>query len=159
MDNLNFEDERIDFTPIIIYIEYINLQYNHYLKENFQEITYGDSTYLMNIFYHENISQRELADLLFVSESNVAQIIKRLEKKGFITREIDKDNKSKKNLILTKKGKFAVFSLLKKIYEGESKFIEKYSEEDVKKFKQMLYDYSNLSIQGWYSIIFNIIFI
>ena len=99
----------------------------------------------MNIFYHENISQRELADLLFVSESNVAQIIKRLEKKGFIYRELDSNNKSKKVLKLTKKGKFTVFSLLKVIYEGETKLLDKYGEEDIKKFKQMLYDYSNIA--------------
>lgn len=147
MNDLNFEEERIDFTPIILYMEYINLQYNHYLKQNFKEITYGDSTYLMNIFYHENISQRELAELLFVSESNVAQIIKRLEKKDFIYRELDSNNKSRKVLKLTKKGKFTVFSLLKAIYEGETKFLDKYGEEDIKKFKQMLYDYSNIAAQ------------
>ncbi len=147
MNDLNFEEERIDFTPIILYMEYINLQYNYFLKQNFKEITYGDSTYLMNIFYHENISQRELAELLFVSESNVAQIIKRLEKKDFIYRELDSNNKSRKVLKLTKKGKFTVFSLLKAIYEGETKFLDKYGEEDIKQFKQMLYDYSNIAAQ------------
>lgn len=51
------------------------------LKNNFENITPRDFTYLVNIFYNPNISQRELADLLIVSEANVGQIVKRLEKK------------------------------------------------------------------------------
>ncbi len=147
MADLNFEEERISFTPMILYMEYINLQYARYLKENFKEITAGDATYLINIFYHQNISQRELADLLFVSESNVTQIIKRLEKNGFVERKVDEDNKSKKNLILTNKGRLTVFSLIKVFYEGESELYEKYSEEQIELFKNMLYDYSNLAIK------------
>ncbi|AMK16143.1 MarR family winged helix-turn-helix transcriptional regulator [Methanobrevibacter olleyae] len=146
MADLNFEDERISFTPIILYMEYINLQYARYLRENFKEITSGDSTYLINIFYHQNISQRELADLLFVSESNVAQIIKKLENKGFIERLVDENNKCRKNLRLTNIGKLTVFSLIKVIYEGESKLNESYSQEEIELFKKMLYDYSNLAI-------------
>jgi len=44
MADLNFEEERISFTPMILYMEYINLQYARYLKENFKEITSGDAT-------------------------------------------------------------------------------------------------------------------
>ena len=80
MDNLNFEDERINFTPIILYIDYIHLLQDDYYKRNYENITPRDVTYLMNILYHQNCSQKDLARFLFVSESNVAQIIKRLEK-------------------------------------------------------------------------------
>ena len=51
--NLNFEEERIYFTPIVLYTDYINLQFNKYLKENFKNITPRDFTYLSNIFYHQ----------------------------------------------------------------------------------------------------------
>ncbi len=145
MSNLNFEEERIYFTPIILYTDYINLQFNKYLKENFKNITPRDFTYLSNIFYHQNVSQRQLAELLYVSESNVAQIVKRLENNGLIFRTCDANNKSKKVLNLTEKGKLIVFSVLKDIYEWEASFFDKYDDVDIKKFKRIMYDYSQKS--------------
>ena len=146
MVNLDFSDERISFTPAILYIDYINLQFNNYLKKNYKDITPRDFTYLVNIFYHQNISQRELADFLFVSEANVTQIIKRLEKNEFITRIPDKNNKSKNILYLTSKGKNIVFKLLKEIYEGELKIFENFDNSDVEMFKKILYKYLDESI-------------
>ncbi len=149
MVDLNFDNERIMFTPALLYIDYINLHYNNYLKKNYENITPRDYTYLANIFYHQNCSQKDLAELLFVSESNVTQIIKRLEKNGLITREIDEKNKSRRILNLTDKGKEIFFRLMKEIYEWEAKFFEKYAPEDVEKFKKMLYDYSQAAIDAY----------
>lgn len=33
MAYLNFDEERIDLTPIILYVDYINIQYKDYLKK------------------------------------------------------------------------------------------------------------------------------
>lgn len=145
MSNLNFEEEKIYFTPIVLYTDYINLQFNKYLKENFKNITPRDFTYLSNIFYHQNVSQRQLAELLYVSESNVAQIVKRLENNGLIFRTCDANNKSKKVLNLTEKGKLIVFSVLKDIYEWEASFFDKYGDVDIEKFKRIMYEYSQKS--------------
>ena len=149
MVDLNFEKERISFTPIILYTEYINLQTDYFLKENYKEldITPGDSTYLVNIFYHEKISQRELSDLLYVSEANVAQIIKRLEKKNFVERVVDENNKCRKLLSLTHKGKLTVYSLIKAIYDIESKLTSRYSHDEIELFKKMLYEISEESAE------------
>ena len=149
MNDLNFEDERIMITPAILYIDYINQHYNNYLKKNYKNITPRDFTYLINIFYHQNCSQKDLARLLFVSESNVAQIIKRLEKNELIFRKEDSNNRSRNILNLTKKGKLLTFSLIKEIFEAEAKFFEKYDDEDVDKFKKMLYDYAQTSINSY----------
>ena len=129
MNNLNFEKERIEFTPVIYFINYINLIHNNHLKEKFKNITPRDFTYLSNIFYHRNISQKELAEMLFVSESNVTQIINRLEKNGYVIRENDYKNKSRKILNLTNEGRLVLFSLLKIIFEFEGKFFENYTEK------------------------------
>ena len=99
MSRLNFEDERIGFTPIILYVDYIHIFHKEYLIENYENITPVDVTYLMNIFYNPNSSQRDLSELLFVSESNVAQIIKKLEKNGLITRNPDEKTKAVRLLI------------------------------------------------------------
>ena len=146
MADLNFDDERINFTPLIMYIDYIHLLQDDYYKKNLKNITPRDVTYLMNIFYHQNCSQKDLSELLFVSEANVAQIIKRLEKNEFIKRTQDTENKSRKIINLTEKGKFTIFSLLKEMYAWEGEFFKDYPLEDVEKLKRMLYDYSQKAI-------------
>lgn len=146
MADLNFEDDRINFTPLILYIDYIHLLQDDYYKKNYPTITPRDVTYLINIFYHQNCSQKDLADLLFVSEANVAQIIKRLEKNQYISRTPDMNNKSRKIINLTDNGKIIVFKLLKDMYEWEGEFFKDYSPEEVEKFKKMLYEYSQKTI-------------
>lgn len=148
MNNLNFDDERINFTPLILYIDYIHLLQDDFYKKNYPQITPRDVTYLMNIFYHQNCSQKDLSKLLFVSEANVAQIIKRLEKNKFITRTSDENNRSRKIINLTEDGKLLVFKLLKEMYEWEGEFFKDYSDEDVEKFKRMLYEYSQKTINS-----------
>ena len=138
---LNFEEERIEVTPNFYFINYINLIYDNFLKKNFTDITPRDFTYLSNIFFHQNISQKELADLLYVSESNVTQIVKRLEKNGYIQREIISDNKSKKILNLTSEGKIVIFPILKEVYAWESKFLEQFTDEEQEIFKKIIYAY------------------
>ena len=87
-----------------------------------------------------------MSELLFVSEANVAQIIKRLEKNEFIKRTQDTENKSRKIINLTEKGKLTIFSLLKEMYAWEGEFFKDYPLEDVEKLKRMLYDYSQKAI-------------
>ena len=139
MDSLNFDDDRLKSTPFFYFINYINVLHDNFLKENFKDITPRDFTYLSNIFYHENISQKELAVLLYVSEANVAQIVKRLEKSGHVKREFLKDDNGKKSLSLTDEGESIFNFLLNMINEGESEIFKDYSDEDKMKFKEMLY--------------------
>lgn len=139
MVSLNFDDNRLKRTPFFYFINYINVLHDNFLKENFKDITPRDFTYLSNIFYHENISQKELANLLYVSEANVAQIIKRLEKSGHVKREFLKDDHGKKSLNLTDKGESIFNLLLNMIYEGETEIFKDYCDEDKIKFKEMLY--------------------
>lgn len=149
MADLNFDDEQISFTPLILYIDYIYILHKDYLKRAYDDLTPIDVTYLVNIFYHQNCSQRDLASLLFVSESNVAQIIKKLEKNEYITRFPDEKNRSRKIINLTKKGKNTVFSIIKDMYEWEGDFFKDYDPEDVGKFKRMLYEYSQKTINSY----------
>ncbi|MBE6510139.1 MAG: MarR family transcriptional regulator [Methanobrevibacter millerae] len=145
MPELNFEDERISFTPIVLYAEFIHLQFHNYLKNNFKDISPVDFTYLVNIMYNQNVSQRQLAEILHVSESSVAQIIKKLEKNELVSRIPDENNKSRKILQLTEKSRLIVFSVIRDIYEGEAKILEEYSKEEIDGFKRMLYEYSEKS--------------
>ena len=126
-----------NYIPLILYIDYINVEYNKYLNNKFKGITPRDFSYLINIYYHPNSSQRELADILIVTQANAGQIIRRLEKNNLISREIDENNKSRRVINLTSKGKSFVLKLLKASHDWEDKFFEQYSIDDEKKIKEM----------------------
>ena len=80
MVNAEWQKDRIIFTPT-------NLEDI--------EITYGELTYIYNIKFFPSISQRELAEILFVSEANVAKMVKKLVKKGIVEKRKDESNKSR----------------------------------------------------------------
>ena len=146
MDNTDFKDKNDSVIPIIFYIDYINIEYHKYLNKKFKDITPRDFTYLINIYYHPNISQRQLADLLIVSEANVGQIIKRLENNNLIHRNFDENNKSRRIINLTEKGKTRILSLLEESQKWEDKFFEKYDIGDEMKFREIISDYYHKSI-------------
>ncbi len=144
MVEVNWQKERVLVTPITLYMEYINLKYGAFLKEKFEDLdlNHGDLTYLVNIFYHENLSQRKLADLLFVSEAYVTKVLKRLEDNDYIIRVKDSSNKSRKIIHLTEKGKLIVTSVIKVTFEFEKSIMDSFGDDDVGNLKGMLFELS-----------------
>ena len=147
MVDVNWSEEKIINTNLNMYIEYILFRYNNFLKENIknQNITLGDLTYLINISYNEGISQKNLSDLLFVSEANVAKFLKKLEKKGYINRYSSEKNKSIKLVYLTSKGKNLADNLTKMNDEWEKNITDFLSEEEVSQLKHVLFELSKRS--------------
>ena len=141
MVDANWNDERKQMTPINLYMEYILLGYNNFLKEKIIDvnITYGELTYIYNIGYVDSVSQKELADILYVSQANVTKMVKKLEKKGFITRQTDENNKSKKVLSLTSNGKEILLKINEITLEWEKIVTEKINNENIANFKEILY--------------------
>ncbi len=106
MVDVNWKNDRIVLTPTNLYMEYILLSYNNFLKKKLNdiEITHGELTYIYNIKFFPSISQRELSETLFVSEANVAKMVKKLVNKGLVEKKKDETNKSRNILTLTDKG-------------------------------------------------------
>jgi DNA-binding MarR family transcriptional regulator len=142
MVNAEWQKDRIVLTPTNLYMEYILLSYNNYLKDKLEdiEITYGELTYIYNIKFFPSISQRELAEILFVSEANVAKMVKKLVKKGIVEKRKDENNKSRNILRLTEKGEelFVKVNLITCGWERE--ITKNLSNEEFFKFKEQLYD-------------------
>lgn len=145
---MEMEDERILFTPFTFFMEYILRRYHEYLRNKLKgtDITPSELSYLFNIFYYKSLSQRELSDLLFVSEPNVTKMTKKLENKEYIQRDIDKANKSRKILSLTKKGELFVYKLIKLTYEWETKVSYSFNDEDMDNIKHLLYEITDNSL-------------
>lgn len=137
-----WQKDRIVFTPTNLYMEYILLSYNNYLKDKLEdiEITYGELTYIYNIKFFPSISQRELAEILYVSEANVAKMVKKLVKKGIVEKRKDDNNKSRNVLRLTDKGE-ELFVKINVITCGwEREITKNLSNEEFFNFKEQLYD-------------------
>ena len=137
-----WQKDRIIFTPTNLYMEYILLSYNNYLKNKLEdiEITYGELTYIYNIKFFPSISQRELAEILYVSEANVAKMVKKLVKKGIVEKRKDDNNKSRNVLRLTDKGE-ELFVKINVITCGwEREITKNLSNDEFFNFKEQLYD-------------------
>lgn len=141
MVDANWKNDRIILTPINLYMEYILLSYNDYLKNNLKDIkiTHGELTYIYNIKYYHLISQRELAEILYVSEANVAKMVKKLVNKGLVEKQKDDANKSRNILTLTEKGEliFDKINLLTCAWERD--ITKKFSNEEYFEIKEKLY--------------------
>lgn len=147
MVKIDWKSDRIVFTPTNLYMEYILLSYNSFLKENLDEvqITYGELTYIYNIKYYPGISQRDLAETLFVSEANVAKMVKKLVGKGLVEKRKDENNKSRNILFLTEKGKETFVKINVLTCAWERKITRKLSNEKLFEFKEILYELSKES--------------
>ncbi|WP_407374764.1 MarR family winged helix-turn-helix transcriptional regulator [Methanobrevibacter sp.] len=143
VDNSNWQKDRIVLTPTNLYMEYILLSYNNFLKDklNDVEITYGELTYIYNIKFFPLISQRELAEILFVSEANVAKMVKKLVRKGIVEKKKDENNKSRNVLKLTDNGEelFVKINIITCGWERE--ITKNLSNDEFFKFKEQLYDF------------------
>ena len=141
MVDVDWKEDRIMFTPLNLYMEYILLSYNNYLKNNLEDvdITYGELTYIYSIKYYGPSSQRQMAERLYVSEANVAKMIKKLVKKGLVEKQKDENNKSRNVLSLTKKGEEAFVKINVLTCGWERKITKELSNDKFTDLKEMLY--------------------
>lgn len=142
MDDIDWKNDRILITPINLYMEYLLLSYNDYLLNKLKdvEITHGELTYIYNIKYFSPISQRQLAEKLYVSEANVAKRIKKLVNKGLVKKTKDENNKSRNLLSLTDKGEELFDKINIITYGWERDITKNFTNEEYFDFKQKLYE-------------------
>jgi DNA-binding MarR family transcriptional regulator len=86
----------------------------------------------------EQTTHHAMHETLCVSKAAVSQILGSLEKRGYIRRAIDRDNRRKIIITLTKKGKSAVDKGQKHMDDLVASIIERFGEEDVRDFVRLL---------------------
>ena len=94
---------------------------------------------MYNIKYYPSIAQRELAETLFVSEANVAKMIKKLVDKGLVKKQKDENNKSRNILTLTDKGEDVFVKINVLTCGWERKVTRDLSNDDLFDLKEKLY--------------------
>ena len=102
-------------------------------------------TYIYNIKFYPGISQRELAETLFVSEANIAKMVKKLVNKGLVEKRKDENNKSRNILFLTDKGEEVFIKINVLTCGWERKITKKLSNDKYFEFKEILYELSKES--------------
>jgi DNA-binding MarR family transcriptional regulator len=97
--------EDIDIIAAMISFTYRSVQ-KYLAKELVQyNIGWGHFAILMSIYYQEGLSQDNLAQSKGFDKTMIAKSIRRLEREGFVYREIDQEDKRIKRLYITEKGK------------------------------------------------------
>ena len=88
-----------------------------------------------------------MAETLFVSEANIAKMVKKLVKKGIVEKKKDENNKSRNILTLTDKGEeiFVKINILTCGWERD--ICKKFNNEELFEFKEKLYHITKQTTQ------------
>ena len=98
---------------------------------------FGQVAIMRTIEQNENCTQASLAEQLRVTPASVATSTKRLQKAGFITKTVDKENLRCKRLALTDKGREAISRQHQLFEEYDALILKSFSDEE----KSQLFGY------------------
>jgi DNA-binding MarR family transcriptional regulator len=86
----------------------------------------------------------DLEDEFHVSKPAISQILSALERKGYITRELDKTNRRKRSLGLTRQGSDAVETTGRQIDAYFAGVIERFGENDTRRLVRLFKRFAEL---------------
>ena len=127
-------DSDIPTAPLVSIIYRVHAKF---LNENIKDknLTYGLYPLLIKIYRNDGIIQEELAQIFHLNESTVTRNLKKLEKKGFVTRTQDKRTK---RIEITQKGKDTARKVMDYDEIWDEKIKEIIGNEEYINFKDML---------------------
>ncbi|WP_099188384.1 MarR family winged helix-turn-helix transcriptional regulator [Tepidibacter mesophilus] len=98
---MKYKDKHIIGKSISILYRYSQIFFN----DEFKELSIGKGQYmiLMCLYWHKGITQDDIAKKLRIDKANVARGVKKLEEEGYVTREVDPDDKRAYRLYTTEK--------------------------------------------------------
>ena len=128
-----FEKENTQNIFIYHYVEELISNFRNYMDENFNDDTISRAEFpaLVRLRFTDNATQKEIVDLLDVSDGYTAKLLRKFEVNGFITREEDPTNRRRKIVKLTPAGIEKTDELIGIIDDWEKKVSEKISPEDL----------------------------
>lgn len=134
-DNITFQ---IDYTA----------NFNKAFRREFQEqvinadVTTDECTILFAIDFNPDISQSELAKLMFKGKAHVGKILNNMEARGLVTRIADtRDNIIIKRNEITPKGKKILQRGLEEVNNIKKAVDKEFTKEDLEQFKEYLKRY------------------
>lgn len=108
-------------------------------KMKIGKTTEGEMFVLFVIASHDNdLLPGELRDMIDISSARIANVLNSLEKKQFIVRDIDKNDRRKILIHLTPEGKTFVENKQREIRSEVAGMLQKLGEHDAKEFVRIL---------------------
>ncbi|GLI05179.1 MULTISPECIES: MarR family winged helix-turn-helix transcriptional regulator [Paenibacillus] len=117
-----------------------DLKLNNYYQKvvNPFDITVDQWEILVILWEKEGITQKELAERLYKDQTNIARMLFKLEKKGFVHRVTHETDRRSLRVYLTPKGREIKAEILAPSIEAYKKTVEGLSEEEVETFRRIL---------------------
>lgn len=117
-----------------------DLKLNNYYQKvvNPFGITVDQWEILVILWEREGITQKELAERLYKDQTNIARMLFKLEKKGFIYRVTHETDRRSLRVYLTEKGHGIKDEILEPSIEAYKKTVEGLTEEEVETFRRIL---------------------
>ncbi|AZS15154.1 MarR family winged helix-turn-helix transcriptional regulator [Paenibacillus lutimineralis] len=116
------------------------LKLNNYYQKvvNPFDITVDQWEILVILWEKEGITQKEIAERLHKDQTNIARMLFKLEKKGFIYRVVHETDRRSLRVYLTPKGREVKDDILTPSLEAYENTVKGLSEEEVETFRRIL---------------------
>ncbi|WP_178648507.1 MarR family winged helix-turn-helix transcriptional regulator [uncultured Methanobrevibacter sp.] len=129
------EDKKLGFLISNIFNDYTNYM-NSYLEK--MDLTLSQTRVLLVLALNNGVSIDFLAEKSNIGKSSVTKSVKILEKKGFLTKDINPEDNRKKIVKITNKGRNIQKEALKINNEIEESIVSAIGEEEIKILKKQL---------------------
>lgn len=117
-----------------------DLKLNNYYQKvvNPFDITVDQWEILVILWEKEGITQKDLAERLYKDQTNIARMLFKLEKKGFVHRVTHESDRRALRVYLTAKGRDIKNEILEPSIEAYKKTVEGLTDEEVETFRRIL---------------------
>ncbi len=100
-----FTQHLVENSPFIAWIHNISLNQQKYMKSKINDFDFDHNMrYIIFIYDNPNCSQEDIVNMFGQSKGNIAKVLRKLEDKGYIKRQINPENRRKYMLNTTEKG-------------------------------------------------------
>jgi len=106
--------------------------------ENCSDITTTQMGALFILARRDGLDQKELAELLFIDQTNMGVVIKSLEKNGFLRRAVSGNDKRRKILQLTDSGRLAFRAIDQDAERAQKQLVSNLTPEEQLEFVRLL---------------------
>ena len=136
-----FEKENTQNIFIYHYVEELVSNFRKYMDKNFNDDTISRAEFpaLVRLRFTDSATQKEIVDLLDVSDGYTAKLLRKFEVNGYITREEDPTNRRRKIVKLTAEGIEKTDELIGIIEDWEKVVSAKISPEEAETLKKILF--------------------
>ena len=137
------KNELIDLDDFLIYQIYgsarlLRFQLQKLLDENEPNFTPEQAFLLYKLYMNDGQSQRQLADKILNDYPNITRLIDKLEKKGYVRRVVDENDRRMFKIYMSEEGKSRFNSFIPLIMHQRRKLLENISSDEEKIVKDVL---------------------